>query len=107
MASERSKIFLLSLGFRSFLDDTYSSLIDSLVKPEKLKLAKSSPGAIQYLEAHNPNTILVTDECLMETTNGAMLVKMQFYIKNGCLFILSYKMCHKSQITSHPSSEAV
>ncbi|TGO45841.1 hypothetical protein BCON_0361g00010 [Botryotinia convoluta] len=87
MASKRSEILLLSLAFRDFLDDTYSSLIDSLNKSTKLERAKSSSDAIQYLEAHNPKAILVTDEGLTETTNGAVLEKVQSYIKNGGLVI--------------------
>jgi hypothetical protein len=87
MASERSEILLLSLAFQNFLDDTYSSLIDSLDKFTQLKRAKSSNGAIQYLEANNPKAILVTDEGLTETKNRAVLEKVQSYIQNGGLVI--------------------
>lgn len=76
MDSQRSEILLLSLVFRSSLDDTYSSLIDSLDKSVKLERAKSSSDAIQYLEAHNPKAILVADEGLTKTSNGAVLEKV-------------------------------
>ena len=86
-SSKRPEILLLSLVFRSFLDDTYSSLIDSLHKSAQLRRAKSPHGATRYLEANNPKAILVTDEGLTETGNRAVLEKVQSYLRNGGLVI--------------------
>ena len=88
MTSQHSEILLLSLAFQNFLDDTYSTLIKSLDESTKLKRAKSSSDAIRYLETHTPKAILVTDEGLTETTNKAVLEKVQSYVKNGGLVIL-------------------
>src|SRR5450432_2954643 len=88
MASvERPDILLLSLAFQSFLDDTYSTLIDSLDKCAQLKRAKSPNGAIRYLQANNPKAILVTDEGLTKTKNRAVLEEVQSYLGNGGLVI--------------------
>ena len=77
MGSEQPEILLLGLALQSFLDQVYSSLIDSIDKVPQLKRAKSSIGAIRYLEANNPKTILVTDKGLTKPTNRAMLEKSQ------------------------------
>ena len=87
MTSQRSEILFLSLAFRDFLDDTYSPLIKTLEESTKLRRAKSSSDAIRYLETSTPKAILVTDEGLTETTNGAVLEKVQSYVKNGGLVI--------------------
>lgn len=84
----RPEVFLLSLAFQSFLDETYTSLIDTLDKGARLKRAKSANGAIRYLEANNPKAILVTDEGLTEGKNGAVLEKVKTYIQNGGMVII-------------------
>ncbi|KAI9737657.1 MAG: hypothetical protein M1818_005661 [Claussenomyces sp. TS43310] len=86
-AVECNDILLLSLAFQNFLDDTYSSLIDSLGKSAPLKRAKTSNGAAQYLEANYPKAILVTDQGLTETKHGGVLEKVQSYIQDGGLVI--------------------
>ncbi|KAM3074174.1 hypothetical protein ACMFMG_003004 [Clarireedia jacksonii] len=88
MASERSEVLLLCLAMQPFFDDQYSSLIDRLDKSVQLKRAKSSTGALRYLETHNPKAILVTDEGLVGTENTAVLKKVQSYIQNGGLVIV-------------------
>ncbi|KAH6675183.1 hypothetical protein B0J14DRAFT_616913 [Halenospora varia] len=98
MASERSEILLLSLAFQNFLDDTYSSLIDSLDKFVQLKRAKSSNDAIRYLEANSLKAILVTDEGLTETRNRVVLEKVQFYIQNRGLVIFGLHFPNATRI---------
>ena len=56
---DRPEILLLSLAFRSFLDESNSSLIDNLYRSAQLKRAKTASGTINYLEANNPRAILV------------------------------------------------
>ena len=85
---DRPEILLLSLAFRSFLDESNSSLIDNLYKSAQLKRAKTASGAIQYLEANNPRSILVTDEGLTTTENRAVLDKVVSYVRNGGLVIV-------------------
>lgn len=46
--------FLLSLSYKDFLDVSYASLFDTITKSSHIKRAKSSAGAIRYLEANNP-----------------------------------------------------
>jgi hypothetical protein len=88
MASvERPEILLLSLAFQSFLDDTYSSLFDSLSNRAQLKRAKSTSAAIRYLEANNPELVLVTDGSLTKKENRAVLEKLKSYLQNGGLVI--------------------
>ena len=87
-SAERPEIFLLSLEFKSFLDDTYSSLFDSLNNSAAVKRAKTSNGAIRYLNANNPKAILVTDEGLTETGNEAVFEKLKAYVRNGGLVIV-------------------
>lgn len=83
--AERPEIFLLSLAFQDFLDEIYSSFFDNLSKLANLKRAKTSNGAIRYLEANNPKAILVTDEGLARAANGAVLEKVLSYLRNGGL----------------------
>jgi len=81
------EILLLSLAFKTYLDEMYSSLIDSLSTSAQLKRAKSSNGALRYLEANSPKAILVTDEGLTKTKNRAVLEKVESYVRNGGLVI--------------------
>lgn len=87
-ASEKPEILFLSLAFQSFLDETYSSLIDDLDKHACLKRAKAADGAIRYLEASNPKAIVVTDEGLTKAKNKGMLDKVVSYLWNGGLVII-------------------
>ena len=87
MTSQHSEILLLSLAFRDFLDETYSSLIKSLEESTKLQRAKSSSDAIRYLETHTPKAIIVTDEGLTKKKNRAVLERVQSYVKNGGLVV--------------------
>ena len=82
------EIFLLSLAFQGFLDVTYASLIDGLAQSAKLKRAKSTTGAIRYLEANHPKAILVTDEGLTESKNKGVLAKLLAYVQKGGLVII-------------------
>jgi hypothetical protein len=47
-----NEIFLLSLSYRDFLDESYASLFDTITRSSQIKRAKSSAGAIRYLEAN-------------------------------------------------------
>jgi hypothetical protein len=85
---DHPEILLLSLTSRSFLDEFNSSLIDNLYKSAQLKCAKTASGAIQYLKANNPRSILVTDEGLTTTENRAALDKVVSYVRDGGLVIL-------------------
>lgn len=87
-ASEKPEILFLSLAFRSFLDEIYSSLIDDLDRHAHLKRAKAAGGAIRYLEANNPKAILVTDEGLTKAKNRPVLDKVVSYLLNGGLVII-------------------
>jgi len=87
-ASKKPEILFLSLAFQSFLDETYSSLIDDLDKHARLKRAKSTASVIQYLKANNPKAILVTDEGLTEAKNRPVLDKVVSYLRNGGLVII-------------------
>lgn len=80
-------ILLLSLAFRSFFDESYSSLIDKLDKTAQLKRAKTASGAIQYLDTNNPKAILITDEGLMTEENRPVLGKVVSYVRGGGLVI--------------------
>lgn len=53
-----------------------------------MKRAKSSNGAIRYLETNNPKAIIVTDEGLTKTKNKAVLDMVLSYIRNGGLVII-------------------
>lgn len=86
-SADRPEILLLSLSFQDFFDESYSSLIDSLYKSAHLKRAKTAGAAIQYLEANNPRSILVTDEGLTKKKNKAVLDKVVSYVHNGGLAI--------------------
>ena len=86
--SKKPEILFLSLVFQSFLDETYSSLIDDLDKHTCLKRAKAAAGAIRYLEANNPKAILVTDEGLTKAKNRPVLDKVVSYLRNGGLVII-------------------
>jgi hypothetical protein len=89
MASvDRPEILLLSLAFRSFLGESNSSLVDNLYKSAQLKRTKTASGAIQFLEANNPRSILVTYEGLTTTENRAVLDKVVSYVRNGGLVIV-------------------
>ena len=91
MSSERRpEIFLLSLAYKTFFDNTYATLIDGLNKSAQLKRAKSSNGAIRYLEANNPNAILVTDEGLTVMEYRAVVEKLLAYVRNGGLVIIGF-----------------
>ena len=85
---DRSEILLLSLSFLSHFDEDYSSLINNLSKSTQLKRATSAIGAIQYLQANNPQSILVTDEGLTMQENRAVLNKVVSYVHNGGLVII-------------------
>ena len=89
MASvDRPEILLLSLAFQSFLDESYSSLIDNLYRSAQLKRAKTASGTINYLEANNPRAILVTDEGLMKAKNRVVREKVVSYVRDGGLVIV-------------------
>ena len=85
---QRPEIFLLSLAFQGFLDETYSSLFDGLVESAQLKRAKSLSGAMRYLADNNPKVILVTDEGLTKRKNKPVLEKVQSYLATGGLVII-------------------
>ncbi len=55
------------------------SLIDNLYESAQLKCAKTASGAIQYLEANNPRSILVADEGLTTRENRAVLNKVVIF----------------------------
>ncbi|KAL3417694.1 hypothetical protein PVAG01_10704 [Phlyctema vagabunda] len=86
-SSEHPQILLLSLAFRSFFDETYSSLIDVLGQSARLQRAKTSAGALHYLEANNPRAIIASDEGLTEHANVAVLEKVKAYVQSGGLVI--------------------
>lgn len=46
---------------QSFLDSTYATHIDNISKYAYLKRAKTTNGALKYLSANAPKTILITD----------------------------------------------
>jgi hypothetical protein len=92
MASvDRPEILLLSLAFQSFLDESYSSLIDNLYRSALLKRAKTASGTINYLEANNPRAILVTDEGLTKTKNRVVREKVVLRISAQSLLLPSYR----------------
>jgi hypothetical protein len=89
MASvDRPEILLLSLAFQSFLDESYSSLIDNLYRSAQLKRAKTASSTINYLKANNPRAILVTDEGLTKTKNRVVCEKVILYICDSSLVIV-------------------
>ena len=89
MASvNRPEILLLSLAFQSFLNKSYSSLIDNLYRSAQLKRAKTTSGTINYLKANNLRAILVTDEGLTKTKNRVVCKKVVLYIRNGSLVVV-------------------
>ncbi|OBT92911.1 hypothetical protein VE01_08955 [Pseudogymnoascus verrucosus] len=83
----RPVIFVLSLMFREFLDESYSSLFNRLNESTQLRRAKVASEAIQYLEESSPRAILVTDEGLTKTENRVVLDKVVLYVRNGGLVI--------------------
>ncbi|KAJ5381425.1 uncharacterized protein N7496_003853 [Penicillium cataractarum] len=82
------EIFLLSLAYLEFLDQTYSSLIDKLAASATLKRAKKADAAIRYLEQNNPKAIIITDQGLTERANANVLQKVVSYIRNGGIAIV-------------------
>lgn len=85
---DRPEILLISLASQPFFDESYLSLLDNLCNSAHLKRAKTARGAIRYLEANNPSSILVTDEGLTKTKHRAVLDKVASYIRNGGLVIV-------------------
>jgi hypothetical protein len=90
----RPEVFLLSLAFRSFFDESYASLINMLNASAQVKRAKAAGAALRYLEANNPRAILVTDEGLTERKNRAVLDKVVSYIRDGGLVIVGLHFCN-------------
>lgn len=87
-SANRPEIFLLSLSYLDFLDETYSSLIDKLANSANLKRAKKADGAIRYLGENNPRAILITDEGLTDRKNAEVLQKVISYVQNGGIAII-------------------
>jgi hypothetical protein len=79
----KPEILLLSLSMQSWLDESYSSLIDELSSKATLKRAKSASGAITYLSANNPRAIIATDEGLTKSSNASVLQKVLSYVNAG------------------------
>ena len=95
---QRPEIVLLSLAYQSFFDETYSSLIGSLRSSFQLKRAKTANGVIRYLATNNPKAILVTDEGLTKTRNGAVLDRVVSYVHNGGLVIVGLSFTSFTQL---------
>ncbi|GIJ85112.1 hypothetical protein Asppvi_003968 [Aspergillus pseudoviridinutans] len=84
----RPEILLLSLDYLDFLDDTYSSLFNSLVKSALVKRVKTANAALRYLDDNNPKAIIVTDQGLTDWRHHEVLRKVQTYIRYGGLAII-------------------
>jgi hypothetical protein len=84
----KPEILLLSLSIQSWLDESYSSLIDELSSKATLKRAKSASGAITYLSANTPRAIIATDEGLTKSSNAFVLQKVLSYVNAGGLLII-------------------
>lgn len=81
-------IFFLCLAMQSFLDDSYSALINQISAKANIKRAKSASGALNYLSAHTPRAILATDEGLTKPSNGPVLEKVLSYVRSGGLLLI-------------------
>lgn len=82
------EILLLCLEAQSFFDDSYASLLNHLSNSSQLKRARSAKGAIRYIEANNPNVIIVTDQGLALPENKPVLDKILAYLQTGGLVIV-------------------
>jgi hypothetical protein len=87
-SATKPEILFLSLAMQSFLDDSYSSLVNQLSEKAHIKRAKSPTGAINYLTTTTPRAIIATDEGLTKSSNAAVLEKVLSYIQNGGLMII-------------------
>ena len=85
---QRSTILLISLAYREFFDEMYSSLLESLRSSVQLKRAKTANGVLRYLATNSPKVILVTDEGLTKAKNSAVLDRVISYLRNGGLVIV-------------------
>lgn len=85
---QSSEILLISLAYRDFFDEMYSSLLESLRSSMQLKRAKTANGVLRYLATNSPKVILVTDEGLTKAKNSAVLDRVISYLRNGGLVIV-------------------
>lgn len=87
-SAQRPDILLVSLANKSFFDESYSSLIDSLSSCAQLKRGLTADGVTRYLATNSPKVILVTDEGLTLAENSAVLDRVVSYIRNGGFVIV-------------------
>ncbi|KAE8355426.1 hypothetical protein BDV28DRAFT_146100 [Aspergillus coremiiformis] len=87
-AANVPEILLLCLAYRDFLDELYSPLFDKLSDSANVKRAKTTRGALRYLEQNSPSAIIVTDEGLTQQRHREVLERVVTYTRNGGLVIV-------------------
>ncbi|KAJ5930630.1 hypothetical protein N7466_006123 [Penicillium verhagenii] len=90
MTTDKPNILLLSLAYRSYLDETYTTLLNHLLAVSTVKRAKTAPAALRVLQNTTFKAILITDEGLTQPSpaNREVLAKIKAYIKAGGLAII-------------------
>ncbi|KAL8388755.1 hypothetical protein RB599_010080 [Gaeumannomyces hyphopodioides] len=80
----KPRIALISLNFRPFFDETYSSLITELESKARLQRAKKANSAIRLLsEQPQPSAVLITDEALTDDENAHVWEAVLQYVRQG------------------------
>jgi hypothetical protein len=86
--SDKPTLLLLSLAAEDYFNQQYASLINALNDRTNLKKAKTSVGAIRFLESNIPSAIIVTDHGLTQPANKAVIEKIITYVRAGGLVIV-------------------
>ncbi|BCS00014.1 uncharacterized protein AKAW2_50355A [Aspergillus luchuensis] len=66
-SAERPRILLLSLAYRDFLDEVYSTLFTRLSEVANIKRAKTANTALQIIAEATFKAFIITDEGLTES----------------------------------------
>ncbi|PYH75798.1 hypothetical protein BO82DRAFT_359734 [Aspergillus uvarum CBS 121591] len=88
--AERPRILLLSLAYRDFLDEVYSTLFNRLAEVANIKRAKTANAALQIIAETTFKAVIITDEGLTETNQEIreVLIKIKAYVENGGIAIV-------------------
>ena len=101
--SDNPTILLVSLAAEGDFNQQYASLINALNDRTNLKKAKTSAGAIRFLESNAPSAIIATDQGLAQPANKLVLDKIITYVRAGGLVIIGL---HFPQFTNGPTFKA-
>ncbi|KAJ5110601.1 hypothetical protein N7532_001136 [Penicillium argentinense] len=89
-STERPQILLLSLAYSDFIDESYSTLFNRLLKVAVIKRAKTATAALKAIAETTFKAIIITDEGLTESDQETqkVLARIKTYIENGGLTIV-------------------